>query len=68
MSDLTDQIAEDATNPQAMSADGVSITNRSAQDQIAADQYTRSANATAPDNMVKTLRGMMFKIVAPGGH
>lgn len=68
MSDLTDQIATDAAKPQATTADGVSITRRSLQELADADAYTRAAEATRPANMAATLRGMMFKIVPPGGH
>lgn len=68
MSDVSDRIAQDALKPQSTSVDGVQITRRSLQDQIAADQYLRNADATAPASMGDTLRGMCFKIVPPGGH
>ena len=68
MSDLSDQIAEDALKPQSTTADGVSVTRRTLTEQIAADKYAREATATDPANMAATLRGMMFKIVPPGGY
>lgn len=66
MSNLSDQIAVDATKPQSMSGDGISVSNRSLPDQIEADKYAR-ANAAAA-SMPSAVRGMFLKIVPPGGR
>lgn len=68
MSDITDQIATDAAKPLTTSADGISVSRRSLKELSDADAYTRSAEATSPNNMAATLRGMMFKIVPPGSY
>lgn len=65
MSTLSDQIAADALKPQSMSGDGISVSNRSLPDQIAADKYAQANKAAT--NMPAAIRGMFFKIVPPGG-
>lgn len=66
MSELSDQIATDATKPQATSADGVSIQRRTLTEQIAADKYGRDIAAT--ESPAALFRGMNCKIVPPGGR
>ena len=48
-----------------MSGDGISVSNRSLPDQVAADKYAQANKAAA--NMPAAIRGMFFKIVPPGG-
>jgi hypothetical protein len=49
-----------------MSGDGVSVSNRSLADQIAADKYGRAnAAAASPAKAIKT---MFMKIVPPGAQ
>jgi len=67
MSDLSDQIALDATKSQSVTNDGVTVTRRALQDQIAADRYLRDVAAT-PENAASLFKSMNFKIVPPGGH
>ena len=65
MTDLSDQIATDASKPQATANDGVSVTRRSLSEQIAADKYARSlAAVTSP---VEFLRKQIIQVVPPGG-
>jgi len=66
MSELSDQIAADALKAQSTSVDGVSVSRRSLADQIAADKYL--ADKAATSDMSSAIRGMIFKIVPPGGH
>jgi hypothetical protein len=66
MTELSDRIEADASKPQSMASDGKSVTNRSLQDQIAADKYLREVEGTAPQNIAATLRGICLKIVPPG--
>jgi len=68
MSDLTTQIETQAEKTQATSADGVSVSRRSLTDLIEADKHLRATEATKPANISATIRGMMLKIVPPGGH
>jgi hypothetical protein len=66
MSDVSDQIAQDALKTASTSNDGVSVTRRSLMEQIEADRYLRSlASAASP---AENFRLMNSKIVAPGGH
>ena len=65
MSDLSDQIANDALKPQAVTVDGVSTTYRSTKDQIEADKHTAANAATA--SPAQALKGMILQIVPPGG-
>jgi hypothetical protein len=67
MSDLTTQITSDAAKSQSTTADGVSVSRRSLNELIEADKYLAAKDATAPANMAATIRGMMFKMVPPGG-
>ena len=68
MADLTEQIASGAAEPQTITVDGTTTVNRPLSDQVAADQHTRAAKATAPGNLIKTLKGICVRIVPPGGH
>ena len=65
MTTLSDQIAADAIKPQSISGDGVSVSNRSLADQIAADKYGRANAAASPAKAIKT---MFMKIVPPGAQ
>lgn len=69
MSDATDQaaIAAALAAPSSVSADGVSVTNRTIDATIAGQVHARNIAATSPVNVAATLRGMCFKIVPPGG-
>ena len=63
MTDNAAQIATNALAPQSVSADGVSVTQHSIADQIAADRYARSKAALAnPAGALKRV-----KLVPPGG-
>ncbi|HIF00783.1 MAG TPA: hypothetical protein EYQ63_28210 [Fuerstia sp.] len=64
MSELSDQITTDAQKPQAISADGVTVTRRSLSDQIEVDRYLQDVAATAPAN-----KGPGFRInqIVPSG-
>ena len=66
MTTLSDQIAADAIKPQSMSGDGVSVSNRSLADQIAADKYGRANAAVA--SPAKAIKTMFMKIVPPGAQ
>lgn len=50
MADLTDTIEDAATNPQAMSGDAGSMTERSLSELIAADQYLAEKAALTGTN------------------
>ena len=66
MSDISDQLATDALKPASVSNDGVTVTRRSLSEQIAADKYLASKEASAsPANV---FRGMTMRVVPPGGH
>jgi hypothetical protein len=69
MSDTTDKAAIDAAlaAPASVSADGVTVTNRTVDSLIAGQTHNRNINATSPANVASLLRGMCFKIVPPGG-
>lgn len=69
MSDTTDKAAIDAAlaAPASVSADGVTVVNRTVDSLIAGQLHNRNINATSPANIAATLRGMSFKIVPPGG-
>ena len=43
--DLTQQIISNATSPNSMSGDGVSVTNNQISEQIAADKYLKANDA-----------------------
>jgi hypothetical protein len=64
MSELSDQISTDAQKPQSISADGVTVTRRSLQEQIDVDRYLRDVSATDPAN-----KGPGFRInqIVPSG-
>ena len=64
MSELSDQIPIDAQKPQSISADGVTVTRRSLQEQIDVDRYLRDVSATDPAN-----KGPGFRInqIVPSG-
>ena len=65
MSELSDQIATDAQKPQSISADGVTVTRRSLQEQIDVDRYLRDVSATDPANKGPGVR--INQIVPSGG-
>ena len=61
--DLSAEIASNASKPASMSADGISATSKSLPDQIAADQYLASKRAAR-----RPPWGMRIgKIISPGG-
>ena len=64
MSELSDLIPIDAQKPQSISADGVTVTRRSLQEQIDVDRYLRDVSATTPAN-----KGPGFRInqIVPSG-
>ena len=64
MSELSDLIPIDAQKPQSISADGVTVTRRSLQEQIDVDRYLRDVAATAPAS-----KGPGFRInqIVPSG-
>lgn len=69
MSELSSQITTDAAKAASTSVNGVSVSRRSLAEQIAADKYLASLNATSTAaNRQKTLRGMLNQIVPPGGN
>jgi hypothetical protein len=55
-----------AAKAASVTNDGVTVTQRSLPDLIAADKYQRSRNAT--DDPVAMLKAMQLKLVSPGGH
>ena len=61
-SDLTTSIQQAATDPAAVTSDGISVTARSVAELIAADQYL-----AAKANAGKRRRGITFtKLITPG--
>lgn len=69
MSDLSTQIATDAAKAASTSADGISVSRRSLTDQIAADKYLASVEATKSGaKRTASLKSMISRIVPPGGH
>lgn len=65
MSDLTTQIETEAQKAQQVTVDGQTITRRSIDELIKADQYLAGKEAVANKNPFFGLR--MRKIVPPGG-
>ena len=65
MSDLTDRISTDALKPQTVSNDGVTVSQRSLQDQIEAAKFEASHIAAASPTEV--MRAMQMRLVPPGG-
>ncbi|MCP4510362.1 MAG: hypothetical protein GY826_28645 [Fuerstiella sp.] len=64
MSELSDQITTDALKPQSISADGVTVAQRSLSDQIDVDRYLRDVSATDPAN---TGPGFRISQIVPSG-
>ena len=61
MSDLS----EYAQNPKTVTVDGVTVTRHSPTELIEAERYEAAQAATA--SPAEALKGMMLKIVSPGG-
>lgn len=66
MSTLSDKIATNALKPQTVSNDGVTVTQRSLADMIAAEKF--AAGQTAVASPAAMLKAMQLRIVPPGGH
>jgi len=63
MTDIADQIAENALHPKSITVDGESVTEHSLLDQIAADKYAQNRSA------LRNGTGPVFsKIKPPGTH
>lgn len=63
-SDLTDTIASNATNPNSVTADGITVNQNPLSEVIAADKYlaAKSARSTPPFGIV------IAKIKSPGAQ
>jgi hypothetical protein len=67
MSDLSDQIAIDASKAATVTNDGVSVGRRSLADQIAADKYLRSVAAADATDPLAAFWSKQSVCVPPGG-
>ena len=65
MTSLSDKITTDAEKAQSVTNDGVSVTQRSLADQIAADKYLRGV-AALDDSTNKNLGLRITQLVPPG--
>ncbi|QDV23439.1 hypothetical protein [Aureliella helgolandensis] len=61
-SDLAGEIAANATDPQSITVDGVTVSNRNLKDQIEADRYLAAKRAAK-----RAPFGVRFARVNPGG-
>lgn len=66
MSEISDQLAAEALKAQTVSNDGVTVSRRSLSELIAYEKHLAAQTATA--SPAATFRGMIMKMVPPGGH